>query len=158
MTIPNSVTTIGGSAFKNCRLTSVTIPSSVTTIGLFAFDGCSGLTAVYITDLKAWCEIKFDGTASNPLSDAHHLYLNGKEIKNLVIPNAVTSIGDMAFNGCTGLTSVTIPNSVTTIGGSTFSGCNGLTSVTIPNSVTSIGEYNQEIKGKTNVEIIPVSA
>ena len=48
--------------------------------------------------------------------------------------------------------------SVTTIGENAFYGCTGLTSVTIPNSVTSIGEYNQEIKGKTNVEIIPVSA
>ena len=39
-----------------------------------------------------------------------------------------------------------------------FSQCIGLTSVSIPNSVTRIGEYNQEIKGVTNVEIIPVSA
>ena len=59
----------------------------------------------------------------------------------LVIPNSVTSIGDYAFRNCTGLTSVTIPNSVTSIGNYAFSGCSGLTSVTIPNSVTSIGDY-----------------
>ena len=54
---------------------------------------------------------------------------------------AVTSIGNCAFEGCSGLTSVTIGNSVTSIGIYAFSGCSGLTSVTIPNSVTSIGIY-----------------
>ena len=70
----------------------------------------------------------------------------------------VTSIGYRAFEDCSGLTSVTIPNSVTSIGYRAFYNCYGLTSVTIPNSVTSIGEYNQEIKGETNVEIISVIA
>ena len=70
----------------------------------------------------------------------------------------VTAISSGAFKSCTKLTSVTIPNSVTTIGSSAFEGCHSLASVVIPNSVTSIGEYNQEIKGETNVEIISVIA
>jgi len=63
------------------------------------------------------------------------------DIKKVVINNGVTSIGDGAFYGCTGLTSVTIGNGVTSIGDGAFYGCTGLTSIAIPNSVTSIGNY-----------------
>lgn len=136
-----SIKEIGERAFNECKdLTSVTIPNSVTSIGDNAFYNCSGLTAVHINDLAAWCGISFKNFLANPLLYARHLYLNGTEIKNLVIPNSVTSIGDNAFAGCSGLTSVTIPNSVTSIGWYTFINCSSLTSVTIGNSVTSIGD------------------
>ncbi len=62
-------------------------------------------------------------------------------LTSVEIPNSVTSIGDCAFCNCSGLTSVVIGNSVTSIGGGSFRGCSGLTSVEIPNSVTSIGSY-----------------
>ena len=61
-------------------------------------------------------------------------------LTSVTIPNSVTSIGDRAFAWCEGLTSITIPNSVTSIGERAFRDCSALTSVTIPNSVTSIGE------------------
>ena len=123
-----SVTSIGDSAFSGCYgLKSVTIPNSVTEIGDNAFYGCSGLTKVEISDLAAWCRISFGNYSSNPLNYANHLYLNGSEIKDLVIPNSVTSIGYSAFSNCSGLTSVTIGNSVTSIGDSAFYGCSGLT-------------------------------
>ena len=62
-------------------------------------------------------------------------------LTSLTIPEGVTSIGTNAFYGCYGLTSITIPNGVTSIGTNAFSGCSGLTSITIPSSVTSIGDY-----------------
>ena len=142
-----SVTSIGERAFDGCwGLTSVTIPNSVTSIGGDAFFDCQFLTSVHISDIAAWCNIDFKGAYhntlhSNPLRYAEHLYLNGEEVKDLVIPNSVTSIGSHAFYYCSGLTSVTIPNSVTSIGHSAFYKCSALTSVTIGNSVTSIGEY-----------------
>ena len=140
VTIGNSVTSIGQRAFENCSgLTSVTIGNSVTNIGALAFSGCSGLTSVHISDVAAWCNIKFEDASSNPVYIAHRLYLNGEEVRDLVIPNSVTSIGVGTFAHCFGLTSVTIPNSVKSIGGSAFIYCFGLTSVTIPNSVESIG-------------------
>ena len=132
VTIPNSVTSIGEHAFYGCSgLISITIPNSVTSIGQRAFYNCSSLTSVNISDLAAWCNIKFSGSDSNPLYFAHHLYINGNEITNLVIPNSVTSIGGSAFYECSGLTSVTIPNSVTSIGNRAFYGCSGLKDVYI---------------------------
>ena len=84
-----SVTSIGGAAFWNCSgLTSVTIPNSVTSIGDQAFQNCSGLTSVYISDIAAWCNISF---GDNPLRYAHRLYLGEEEIKDLIIPNSVTT-------------------------------------------------------------------
>ena len=67
-------------------------------------------------------------------------YLFGDAIKNIVIGNNVTRIGDWMFYGCTNLTSITIPDSVTSIGDDAFYGCSNLTSITIHESVTSIGE------------------
>jgi hypothetical protein len=64
----------------------------------------------------------------------------GKQVKEYIIGDDVTSIGQGAFSGCSSLTSVTIGNSVTSIGESAFYFCYKLTSVTIPNNVTSIGE------------------
>ena len=100
VTIPNSVTIIGESAFWSCSgLTSITIPNSVTSIGRYAFEYC-GLKKVIVKDIAAWCEIKFDGSYSNPLTYAKHLYSDeDTEITNLVIPNSVTSIGSQAFDG-----------------------------------------------------------
>ena len=81
-----------------------------------------------------------------------NIYEDGKGI--LTFDNDVTSIGDGAFYGCSGLTSVTIGNSVTSIGKYAFSGCSDLTNITIPNSVTSIGDYAfQNCSDLTNITI-----
>ena len=131
LTIPSTVTYGGNTytvvginnyAFDGCNLTSITIPNTITSIGPGAFR-YTNLKSVNIKDLAAWCNIDCGADNSNPLSIAHHLYINGKEINNLDIPNSITVIKNCVFYGCYSLTSITIPNSVTNIGSYAFSGC-----------------------------------
>lgn len=118
--IPNSVTFLGSGAFRGCsKLTSVTIPSSVTSIKGAPFIDCKNITSIVVVDGNPKYDSR-DGcnaiieTATNSLVQG---------CKNTTIPDLVTSIGDWAFSGCSGLTSIEIPNSVTRIGNSAFSGC-----------------------------------
>ena len=154
--IGNSVTSIGCGAFSDCSgLTSVTIPKSVTSIDSDAFYGCSGLTSVHISDLKTWCDINFSNSGSNPLCCAHHLYLNGEEIKDLVIPSNLTGVKDFVFSGCIGLTSTSIPEGVIYIGNYTFANCSELISVSIPNSLERIGYDAFQGCDKFDTSLIP---
>jgi hypothetical protein len=144
VTIPNSVTSIGDGAFFDCySLTSITIPSNVTSIGKYIFGTSieNGISDPFLTtisvedsnpiyDSRENCNAIIE-TATNTLIAGCH---------NTIIPNSVTSIGDYAFYGCFGLSSIMLPNSVTSIEDYAFAGCFNLSSITIPNSITSIGE------------------
>ena len=136
--LPEGLISIGMQAFCEDKFTSINIPSSVTKIGLNAFALCDNLTSVNIDNLNAWLNIKFAGSgSSNPLCYAHHLYLNGTEIRNLTIPEDITEIQMFAFYGCSGLESIDFGN-VHIIGNNSFHLCTSIDSISFPKNVSTI--------------------
>ena len=120
ITIPDSVTSIGNSAFNHCNsLKSVEFGenSQLTSIGDYAFSYCSSLTSITIP--------------KGITSIASSTFRSCSSLTSITIPDSVTSIGSSAFSDCSSLTSITIPDSVTTIGFSAFSHCSSLKDVTV---------------------------
>jgi uncharacterized protein (TIGR02145 family)/uncharacterized repeat protein (TIGR02543 family) len=141
VTIPNSVTTIEGEAFRETGLTSIVIPSSVKFIRATgvegAFNGCVGLTSITVTaDNAEYSSV--DVVLFNKDKTVLILYPYGKS-GAYTIPGSVNAIGHRAFAVNDNITSIVIPGSVASIGSETFAGCDGLTSVTIEDGVKSIG-------------------
>ena len=122
--------------FGYCGLTSITIPSSVTYIDHYVFDHCTSLTSItveggnFVYDSRNGCNAIIESATNTLIAGCN----------NSTIPNTVTKIGDYAFRGMTGLTSISIPDSVEIIGESAFMDATSLASVSIASSVEKIEE------------------
>ena len=93
-----------------------------------------------------------------PVTAFHTRIFRDSKIKNIIkkvtIGDAVTSLGDFSFEGCSSLVSISIGKSVSSIGSSAFSGCLNLTTIIIPNSVTAIGSYAfEDCKSLSSISI-----
>ena len=148
--------------FSNCHMNSIYIPSSLTALNSsFGYESghinnCAlpHLSEVHINDLAAWCNISFGYSkiaqiyycVSNPLSVAKHLYMNGVELSDLVIPSSVISISPFAFQGGE-FNSISIPSSVTSIGKNAFS--SSIKSIEFHNNIESLSNW-----GITNAKSI----
>lgn len=124
--IPESVTSIGYSAFSGCfALQNIDMHDGITNIGNSAFYNCMSLAEITIP--KGTTEIKesvFDGC---------------KSLKKVNMHNDITSIGQRAFKDCHALETLTLPKNLTTIGNEAFWYCHSLKYIDIPEGVKNIG-------------------
>ncbi len=142
--LPKKLQYIGSYAFNSSGVKEFRLGASVT--GLGAFWSSHNTTAVYVETLKQWLDMELGPRdpylqeCAVPFGEDCFLYIGGKKLTNVVIPEGYASIGPYRFLGVTTLKSVTIPDSVTDIGDKAFYGCTGLTQVEIPDSVVWMGE------------------
>ncbi|MDO4493930.1 MAG: leucine-rich repeat protein [Clostridia bacterium] len=138
------VTSIGQSAFGNCRsIESVSIASGVTSIGKWAFNGCSALTGVTIPgSVRTIDEVAFSGCSA---------------LTTLVISDGVTTIGGSAFDGCSALANLTLPKTLTTLGSYAFSGCSALTEVTYTGTEAQWAAFTAGLNYE-NTEVLRLTA
>ncbi len=144
--LPDSLKSIETMAFHRCALEQLYLPPHVVLIYEKAFGNCNKLTAVHISDIQAWCNIKFNMANANPLMLAHRLYVGGQQVTRLSLPPSVSTIGNYAFCGMD-VEALTIPATMTSIGRNAFQGCSDITTITsqatVPPAVASAQTFDQ---------------
>ena len=150
--IPESVTIIGKSAFRDCQFSSIKIPEGVTRIGSYAFDYCTALTDITLPEslqsvgdqVFRGCSKLLDLTIPKGIISfptGYSKFLSESYIQNIIIEDGREVIPDYMISSANKLKSVTIPNSVITIGNYAFSNCSSLTSIELPKNVRTMGGY-----------------
>lgn len=132
ITIPERVEGIGAACFENnAALDTVTFLTEIhtMTIGNNAFNKCPRLSHVNITHMDSWAETNFNNDKANPANTSHHIFMNGQEVINVVLPDNTLYVNSNAFNGCTAITSVDMPKSIQHVNDDIFTGCSSLKSV-----------------------------
>ena len=164
VSMPNTVTSIGDSAFRHMpNMTTVTISSSVQTIGYLAF-GTTYLTSITFTSPSSLTTIgdyAFQSTRFTSISIPESVTSIGEgafqlntHLTSITIPNGVTNIRPYTFDQASGLTAVSVPSGVTEIGTNAFEGTTSLSSINLPNTLSSIG--NKAFKGATSLTSITI--
>lgn len=135
VTLSEGINTIGDYAFWKCSsLTSITIPESLKSIGHCIFSE-SSLSSVYISNLDNWIKMNKEAIPFADFRDelgsiAYHLYLNGEELTDLVIPENIKEIPDYAFQNCKSLKSITFCKNIQEIKYAAFEGCSNVIEIT----------------------------
>ena len=116
-----TVTVLGKQAFNfSTHVRKLTLPSTLTKIRTGVFSKCTSLAEVHISDIDAWFNIEFENQASNPLSTARQLFLNGAHVNSVTVPEGLTKINAYAFYNCYSISEISLPASLADVGTSAF--------------------------------------
>lgn len=154
ITIPDSITSIGNNAFEYCAsLKSVLIPGSVKSIGNAAFNRCESLMNIEVIKNNS-NYFSQDGVLFDKNKTKLIQYPIGNKRIAYDIPNGVKSFGDCAFDSCSTLKNITIPDSVTSIGWGVFSGSTSLTNIDVSENNLNYSSYEGVLFNKNKTELI----
>ena len=138
--IPEGVTTLGDSAFSACRsLKEIYIPSTVEKIGTRTFSWFVGLEKITVSENNP----VFHSDGNCIIETATKTLLTGCNTSVIPTDGSVTAIGDNAFSGCNGLSSIVIPDCITSIGENPFVFCDNLSTVIFGKEITTY--YNRDL-------------
>ena len=144
---PGYVTSIAANEFKdNTSITGVEIPESVTTVGDSAFQGCTALTSVALQNalignsmFRGCTGLTSFAVPETVTSVGDYAFAGDTGLTSISFPDALTELGDYVLDGCTGITSLTLPSALTSISEGMVQGMTGLTELDIPEGVASVG-------------------
>ncbi|MBQ3404170.1 MAG: leucine-rich repeat protein [Oscillospiraceae bacterium] len=124
VTLPDTVTWIGDSAFYSAKFTGISLPSGLTRIGESAFSECNNLKSIRIpagvSTVSGWA------------------FYGCNDLKDVTLVNGISSLGDYAFSECDSLAQITIPDSVTNLGIGVFQNCDSLVDVKLSSGLSAI--------------------
>ena len=148
VTIPESVTSIGKSAFEHCSsLYTATLSKNLTSIGTYAFEYCTSLNSIEIpgkvTEIGDYAFIDAGLTSvtidEGVKSTGAYMFYKCGNLTTVTLPESLTTIADGSFAFCSNLDHVKIPARVTCIGDGAFSNCTSLSDITLQDGVKTIG-------------------
>lgn len=157
VTIPSSVTKINADTFRECpKLTDVINDSTITDFN--GFTSCQNLVSINMPQTVKTAAMSFSGNYSTDIAEVHindiesccgiswsispgkRFFIGDTLVRNVIVPNSVTKIGDGAFSGCGAIETIVIPDTVTKIGSSAFSGCSNIKSIVIGSGATTVSD------------------
>lgn len=145
ISLPSNVSYFGESAFENSAIESMSVPDKVKNINYYCFKNCTSLKSIELNNVTRIWKEAFAGCTSlrtvtlpETMTTVEESVFSNSGLQSVIFSSNIKSIENMAFAGCTQLTSVELSSNLVSMGTNCFEGCTALENIVIPKSVTNI--------------------